>query len=91
MAILDFRPKADLRTGVAIGVGLLVAPVVIPMIAAVARPVAKAVIKATLMLYETGREMVAEVSEVVADLAAEAKSGVQPELTASREESPNDW
>ena len=91
MAIWDFRPKADLWTAGAIGVALLVAPVVIPCIAAAARPVAKEIIKAGLMLYETGRQTVAEVSEVVEDLAAEAKSEVQAELTPSREDSPNDW
>jgi hypothetical protein len=80
MAIWDYRPKANLWTGVAIGVGLLVAPVVIPMIVAAARPVAKAAIKGSLMLYEKGREMIAEVSEAVEDLAAEAKSEVQAEL-----------
>ncbi len=80
MAIWDYRPKADLWTGVAIGVGLLVAPVVIPVIADAARPVAKAAIKGGLMLYEKGREMIAEVSEVVEDLAAEAKSEVLAEL-----------
>ncbi len=80
MAIWDYRPKADLWTGVAIGVGLLVAPVVIPMIADAARPVAKAAMKSGLILYEKGREMIAEVSEVVEDLAAEAKSEVQVEL-----------
>ena len=79
MAIWDYRPKANLWTGVAIGVGLLVAPVVIPMIVAAARPVAKAAIKGSLMLYEKGREMIAEVSEAVEDLAAEAKSEVQAE------------
>ena len=80
MAISDFRPKGDIWTGVAIGVGLLVAPVVIPMIVTAARPVAKAAIKGGIMLYEKGREMLAEVSEVVEDLAAEAKSEVQAEL-----------
>ena len=80
MAIWDYSPKAGVWTGIAIGVGLLVAPVVIPMIATAARPVAKAAIKGGLMLYEKGREMVAEVAEVVEDLTAEAKSEVQAEL-----------
>ena len=91
MAIWDFRPKADLWTSVAIGVGVLVAPAVIPMIAEGVRPVAKAVLKAGFILYEKGRELFAEAFETVEDLAAEAKSGVQAELTTSREESPNDW
>jgi hypothetical protein len=86
MAIWDYRPKADLWTGIAIGVGLLVAPVVIPMVAAAARPVAKAAIKGGLMVYEKGREMLAETLEVVEDLAAEAKSEVQAELATLKEE-----
>ncbi len=77
MAIWDFRPKADLWTGLAIGAGLLVAPVVIPVIADVARPVAKAVIKAGFMLYEKSRELFAEASEGMEDLAAEVKSEMQ--------------
>ncbi len=84
MAIWDYRPKADVWTGVAIGVGLLVAPVVIPMIAAAARPVAKAAIKGGMMLYEKGREMCAEVSEVIEDLAAEARAEVQEELAPAK-------
>ena len=69
--------RSDLWTGSAIGVALLVVPVLIPVMAALARPVAKAVIKAGFMLYETGREAVAEISEVREDLAAAAKSGAQ--------------
>jgi len=81
MAILDFKPKGGIWTGVAIGFGLLLAPVLIPMIADAAKPAAKAAIKGGLMVYEKGREMWAEVAEVVEDLAAEAKSEVQAELT----------
>lgn len=81
MAILDFKPKGDIWTGVAIGVGLLVAPVVIPIIAAAARPVAKTALKYSFMLYEKGREMIAEATEAVEDLAAEAKAEVQAELS----------
>jgi Protein of unknown function (DUF5132) len=84
MASWNFTPKGSVWTGVAIGVGLLVAPVVIPMIATAARPVAKAGIKGTLMLYEKCREMIAEVAEVIEDLAAEAKSEVQAELTPAK-------
>ena len=86
MAIWDYRPKADLWTGIAIGVGLLVAPVVIPMVAAAARPVAKAGIKGGLMVYEKGRELLSEAVEVVEDLAAEARSEVQAELATLKEE-----
>jgi hypothetical protein len=86
MAIWDYRPKADLWTGVAVGVGLLVAPVIIPMIVAAARPVVKAVIKGGFMVYEKGCEMVAEGVEMVEDLAAEAKSEVAAELAAAKKE-----
>ena len=51
------------------------------VIADAAKPAAKAAIKGGLMVYEKGREMWAEVAEVVEDLAAEAKSEVQAELT----------
>ncbi|MEW6113596.1 MAG: DUF5132 domain-containing protein [Thermodesulfobacteriota bacterium] len=85
MAIWDYRPKADIWTGVAIGVGLLVAPVVIPMIAAAARPLLKAALKGGFVLYEKGREVVAEVMEVTEDLVEEAKSEVKAELAEAKE------
>jgi len=80
MALWDWRPKGDVWTGVAIGVGLLAAPVVLPMIAAAVRPVAKAVLKSGYLLYEKGREMAEEFSEMTEDLMAEVKSEVQAEL-----------
>jgi hypothetical protein len=85
MAIWDYRPKADIWTGVAIGVGLLVAPVVIPMVAAAARPLLKAALKGGFVLYEKGREVVAEVMEVTEDLVEEAKSEVKAELAEAKE------
>ena len=85
MAIWDYRPKADIWTGVAIGVGLLVAPVVIPMVAAAARHLLKAALKGGFVLYEKGREVVAEVMEVTEDLVEEAKSEVKAELAEAKE------
>jgi hypothetical protein len=85
MAIWDYRPKADMWTGVVIGVGLLVAPVVIPMIAAAAKPALKAVMKGAFMVYEKGREAVAEGLEVVEDLVAEARSEVHAELASTKD------
>ncbi len=82
----DYRPKADLWTGFAIGVGLLVAPVVLPMITAGARPIMKAVMRGGLMIYEKGRELMSEAVEIVEDLAAEAKSEVAAELAAVKKE-----
>ena len=52
MAFLDFKPKADLWTGLAIGAGLLVAPVVIPIVAASVRPLLKAAVKGALSVYK---------------------------------------
>jgi hypothetical protein len=85
MAILDYTPKFDLWTGVAIGVGLLVAPVIVPMVASAARPLVKQVIKGGYMAFEKGSEMFAEAIEVVEDLAAEAKSEVMAEIETQKE------
>ncbi len=74
MAISDMIPKGGIWTGIAVGAGLLVAPIVIPAVAGAARPLLKAVIKGGYMLYEYGREMVAEVTEVAEDLFVEAKA-----------------
>lgn len=85
MAIQDLMPRGNLWTGVAIGVGLLVAPIVVPVVAGAARPVIKAVLKGGFMLYEKGREMVAEVAEMAEDLVEEAKAEVDSELATARE------
>ena len=85
MAISDMIPKNSLWTGIAVGAGLLVAPVVIPAVAGAARPLLKAVIKGGYMLFEKGREMVAEVTELAEDLFEEAKAEVQADLTEAME------
>ncbi|MCL5124946.1 MAG: DUF5132 domain-containing protein [Deltaproteobacteria bacterium] len=85
MAISDMIPKNSLWTGIAIGAGLLVAPVVIPAVAGAVRPLLKAVIKGGYMLFEKGREMVAEVTELTEDLFEEAKAEVQADLTEAME------
>jgi hypothetical protein len=81
MGLWDDFVKGNVVTGLAIGIGAAVlAPVVIPILASVAKPLTKAVIKGGLALYESGRETVAEVGEVLEDLVAEA----QAELTEER-------
>ncbi len=85
MAFLDFKPKADLETGLVIGAALLLAPVVLPIIAAAAKPVLKAAVKGALTVYEKGREMVAECMEAAEDLIEEAKSEVETELASAKE------
>jgi hypothetical protein len=82
MALTDLQPKANVWTGLAIGVGLLLAPVVVPVIAASMRPLMKAVIRGGYMVYERGREMIEEVSEMTEDLIAEVKSEIETELSA---------
>ena len=75
MAFFENGLKGNIITGLAIGVGTaILAPVVIPMIASIAKPMAKAAIKGGIMLYEKNRELIAEATEVVEDLVAEAKA-----------------
>ena len=75
--------SSDKLKGFAAGVGIsLVTPLVLTALATVARPAARAAIKAGLVLYEKGREKVAEASEAIEDLVAEA----QAELEESRAE-----
>ena len=85
MAISDMIPKNGLWTGIAVGAGLLVAPVVIPAVAGAVRPLLKAFIKGGYMLFEKGREMVAEVTELTEDLFEEAKAEVEADLTEAKE------
>jgi galactitol-specific phosphotransferase system IIC component len=84
MAILENGLKGNILTGLAIGIGAAVlAPVVIPIIASVAKPLAKAAIKGGIQMYERGKEAIAEVSEVVEDMVAEAKSELAQPATAA--------
>ncbi len=73
MALFDNGFK--LGAGLLVGVGvILLAPVVVPVIAAATKPLIKAGIKGGLLAYEKSRELIAEATEVVEDLAAEARS-----------------
>lgn len=63
---------------IAAGVGVAVlAPVLAPIIAGAARPLARAAIKTGIIMYEKGREAVAEVGEVFDDLVAEARAELE--------------
>ncbi|MGD0885558.1 MAG: DUF5132 domain-containing protein [Thermodesulfovibrionales bacterium] len=80
-----FDLKGNVLTGLAIGIGAAVlAPAVLPVIASVAKPAAKAAIKGGILLFEKGREAIAEAGEVVEDLVAEVKS----ELSEAQESAP---
>jgi hypothetical protein len=58
---------------VAVGAAVL-APSLIPAVATAARPMFKGAMKLGVTLYEKGNEAVAEASEVMEDLLAEAKA-----------------
>lgn len=92
MAIQDMF-KSNIAMGLAVGlVAAVLIPVALPVIVRVARPLAKAAIKSGLIVYEKGRESFAELSEVVEDMVAEAKSEVEqehaPKVAASGGMSP---
>lgn len=77
MALFDNGFKGNILGGLAVGIGVaILAPVVVPILASVAKPLAKAVIKGGIMLYEKGRETIAEVSEIAEDIVAEAKAEI---------------
>jgi len=79
MATEDFF-KGGLGKGIAIGIGAaLLAPVVLPVLAKAGRPLARAAIKSGILLFEKGRETVAELGEVAEDLIAEAQAEIEEE------------
>lgn len=75
MALFDDVLKGNIVTTLALGVGaVILAPIVIPVLASVSKPLAKAIIKGGILVYEKGKEAVAEASEVVEDMVAEVKA-----------------
>jgi hypothetical protein len=75
MGLLDNVVKGSVLSGLAIGIGAAVlAPVVLPVLVGVAKPLTKAAMKSGIMLYNKGKEVIAEVGEVTEDLWAEAKT-----------------
>lgn len=75
MALFDNGLKGNILSGLAIGIGAAVlAPAVMPVVASIVKPLVKAAIKGGIILYEKGKETVAEVAEVVEDIVAEAKA-----------------
>jgi peptide subunit release factor 1 (eRF1) len=75
MALFDNGLKGNILSGLAVGIGAaIIAPAVMPIVASVVKPLAKAAIKGGIIFYEKGRETIAEVSEMVEDIVAEAKA-----------------
>lgn len=80
MALFNNGWKGNILSGLAIGIGAtIIAPVVLPVLASAVKPIAKAAIKSGIMLYERGKETVAEVSEIIEDIVAEAKAEMSEE------------
>jgi hypothetical protein len=89
VASIDELLKSDIAKALAVGIGAsILAPIVIPAVAVVVRPLAKAMIKTGIVVYERGRETVAEVGEVIEDLVAEARAEWEQEGRTIPEETP---
>ena len=85
MAWLENGLKTTLG-GIAVGIGMaVVAPVIVPILASIAKPLTKAVIKEGLILYDKGRETVAEAKETIDDLVAEVHSELATDTAMAAE------
>ena len=83
MASLEDILKSDVTKGVAVGIGaLLLGPRALPVLSQAARPLARAAIKSGILLYEKGREVAAEASEIFEDLVAEVRAELAQEVSA---------
>jgi hypothetical protein len=74
-------------------IGVFLAPLVRPAIARNARPALRAALQAGLLVYRQGREAIAELGEVVEDVAAELQAeqngaGLQAEKGPPRVKTP---
>jgi hypothetical protein len=73
MAIFDEENRIFL--GVVVGIAAAgIVKGLAPAFKGLGRPLAKAAIKSGLLVYETGRETLAQIGEVVEDLVAEVKA-----------------
>ena len=85
MALFNNLLKPELAVGIAVGAAAVaLAPVVLPAVATAARPLARTAIKAGIILFEQGREALAEGGEFLDDLFAEARAELEQE-TLQRE------
>jgi hypothetical protein len=77
-----FKSNAVAVLGVGIAAALLV-PMVLPVVARAAKPIAKAMVKSGIIVYEKGREALAELGEVMEDVVAEARAEIEQEHAAA--------
>ena len=91
MIKLDDFVKSGTPLGIAIGIGATVLATavipVLPVLAKAARPTARAAIKSGILLAERGREFIAEASEEIEDILAEARAELKRENTMTQSES----
>jgi hypothetical protein len=71
MAGFDDLLKNDLTKGVAVGLGVVAAGF---LLAPAFKPVARAAVKSGILLFEKGREWMAEAEESFEDLVAEVRA-----------------
>jgi hypothetical protein len=84
MSVIDNLLKGDTGKGIAIGIGVAVlAPVAIAVLSGAARPATRAALKSGILLYEKGREKVAEFGEIIEDLTAEARAEMEQSHVAA--------
>lgn len=77
--------KSDISRGVALGISAtLVAVAAVPLIITATRPLARVALKSSLLVFEKGREALAEAEEHFEDLVAEVKA----EMAADRDGYP---
>ena len=80
--------KGPLGKGILLGItAVVLAPIILPVVTRAARPLASAAVKTGMILYERGREAVAEAKEVFEDVVAEvcaelAQGEAQEDITA---------
>ncbi len=78
MALFEDLFKGKATTGIAIGLGAaILTPVVISVLGGAARPLARAAVKSGIIVYEKGKETLAEFGEVMDDLVAEARAELE--------------
>jgi hypothetical protein len=82
MASLQDVLKSDITKGVAIGLGVAAAGL---MLFPALRPTARAAVKSGILLFEKGREWVAEAGEQIEDLVAEVRAELAGERLATED------
>lgn len=82
MAGLQDWFKNDVAKGVAIGLGVAAAGV---MLAPALRPVTRAAVKNGILLFEKGREWMAEASEQFEDMVAEVRAELAEDRLAAED------